>query len=132
MPPVPVPPEIDAFLAAPNRAVVATVRPDGTPHTAATWYDWEDGRVLMNMHEVRLRLGYLRANPGVALTVLGDDWEQHVTLLGRVVSIEEDEELRDADRLALRYTPDRHQDRVSRRFSVWMVPARWYQWPPPD
>ena len=76
MPPVPVPPEIDAFLAAPNRAVVATVRPDGTPHTAATWYDWEDGRVLMNMHEIRLRLGYLRANPGVALTVLADDWEQ--------------------------------------------------------
>ena len=51
MPPVPVPPEIDAFLAAPNPAVVATVSPRGTAHTAATWYDWEDGRVLLNMDE---------------------------------------------------------------------------------
>ena len=45
MPPVPVPPEVDAFLAWPNPAVVATVSPSGEPHTAATWYDWEDGRI---------------------------------------------------------------------------------------
>jgi hypothetical protein len=29
MPPVPVPPEVDEFLAKPNPAVVATLRPDG-------------------------------------------------------------------------------------------------------
>ena len=57
VPRVPVPPEVDAFLAQPNPAVVATIRPDGTPHTAATWYDWEDGRVLLNMAESRPRLG---------------------------------------------------------------------------
>jgi hypothetical protein len=44
-----VPPEVDAFLAEPNPAVVATVSPSGAPHTAATWYDWEDGRVLLNI-----------------------------------------------------------------------------------
>src|SRR5213078_3176875 len=70
MPPVPVPPEVDAFLARPNPAVVATVSPSGAPHTAATWYDWEDGRVLLNMDESRLRLRYLRQNPAVSLTVL--------------------------------------------------------------
>ena len=69
MPAVPVPPEIDEFLAAANPAVVATVSPRGTAHSAATWYDWEDGRVLLNMDETRLRLGYLRANPSVSLTV---------------------------------------------------------------
>ena len=63
MPRVPVPPEVDAFLARPNPAVVATVSPSGAPHTAATWYDWEDGRVLLNMDETRLRLRYLRRNP---------------------------------------------------------------------
>ena len=105
MPRVPVPPEVDAFLAQPNPAVVATIRPDGTPHTAATWYDWVDGRVLLNMDESRLRLGHLRANPNVSLTVLAEgDWYRQVTLLGRVVSIEEDEGLRDIDRLALRYS----------------------------
>ncbi|HZT53401.1 MAG TPA: PPOX class F420-dependent oxidoreductase [Gaiellaceae bacterium] len=130
MPRLPVPPELDAFLARPNPAVVGTVRPDGTPHTAATWYDWEDGRVLLNMDEGRLRLGYLRENPAVALTVLdADDWYRHVSLLGRVVSIEEDEGLRDIDRLAVRYTGKPYANRERRRFSAWMQPERWHAWP---
>lgn len=132
MPSVPVPPEIDAFLAAANPAVVGTVGPNGAPHTAATWYDWEDGRVLLNMDETRLRLRYLRANPSVALTVLGaTDWYRQVTLLGRVVSIEEDEGLRDIDRLSIRYTRQPYANRVSRRYSAWMEPERWSSWPLP-
>lgn len=132
MPRVPVPPEIDAFLAQPNPAVVGTVRPDGTPHTAATWYDWEGGRVLLNMDESRLRLGHLRENPSCALTVLGaNDWYRQVTLLGRVVSIEEDAGLRDIDRLSIRYTRRPYGNRESRRFSAWLEPARWSSWPLP-
>src|SRR5579862_7018971 len=105
MPRVPVPPEIDAFLAQANPAVVATVSPSGAPHTAATWYDWEDGRVFLNMDGSRLRLGYLRQNPAVALTVLGaHDWYRQITLLGSVVSIEEDPDLAGIDRLSIRYT----------------------------
>ena len=77
MPRVPVPPDVDAFLARPNPAVVATVSPGGAPHTAATWYDWEDGRVLLNMDESRLRLRYMRANPAVALPVLGGERVRH-------------------------------------------------------
>ncbi len=130
MPRPPVPPELDAFLARPNPAVVGTVSPAGKPHTAATWYDWEDGRVLLNMDESRLRLGYLRENPAVALTVLAaDDWYRHVSLLGRVVSIEEDEGLRDIDRLAVRYTGKPYANRERRRFSAWMQPERWHTWP---
>jgi PPOX class probable F420-dependent enzyme len=130
MPRVPVPPEIDAFLARPNPAVVGTVRPDGSPHTAATWYEWDGGRILLNMDESRARLGYLRANPAVALTVLAEgDWYRHVSLLGRVVSIEEDEGLRDIDRLALRYTGRPYGNRESRRFTAWMEPERWHSWP---
>ena len=105
MPRVPVPPEVDAFLAQVNPAVVGTVRPDGSPHTAATWYDWQDGRALLNMEDTRLRLRYLRADPRASLTVLAEgDWYRHVTLLGRVASIEEDVGLSDIDRLAVRYT----------------------------
>ena len=43
------PPEIEAFLLEPNPAVVATLRADGSPHSVATWYDWVDGRILLNM-----------------------------------------------------------------------------------
>jgi len=132
MPPVPVPPEVDEFLAAANPAVVGTVSPRGTAHTAATWYDWEDGRVLLNMDETRLRLGYLRENPSVSLTVLAaDDWYRQVTLLGKVVSIEEDDGLRDIDRLSVRYSGQPYRNRESRRFTAWMEPERWTAWPLP-
>jgi PPOX class probable F420-dependent enzyme len=132
VPRVPVPPEVDAFLARPNPAVVATVRPDGSPHSAATWYDWEGGRVLLNMDESRVRLDFLRERPEVALTVLDDgDWYRHVSLLGRVASIEEDEGLRDIDRLAVRYTGRPYRNRERRRFTAWMEPSRWHAWPLP-
>ncbi|HZT86223.1 MAG TPA: TIGR03618 family F420-dependent PPOX class oxidoreductase [Gaiellaceae bacterium] len=132
MPRVPVPPEADAFLARPNPAVVATVSPGGAPHTAATWYDWEDGRVLLNMDESRLRLRYMRRNPAIALTVLDrDDWYAQVTLLGRVVSIEADTDLADIDRLAVRYTGKPFGSRDAQRVSAWMEPDRWTGWPLP-
>jgi len=130
VPLVPVPPELAAILEQPNPAVVATLRPDGSPHTAATWYDWEDGRVLLNMEDTRVRLGHLRADPRVSLTVLSEgDWYRHVTLMGRVVSLEEDVGLRDIDRLALRYTGKPYRKRDRQRFSAWLEPERWHAWP---
>jgi PPOX class probable F420-dependent enzyme len=129
MPRTPIPPDVATFLAKPNPAVVGTVRPDGSPHTAATWYDWDDGRVLLNMDESRVRLGHLRRDPRAALTVLdADDWYRHVSLIGNVVSIEDDADLADIDRLAVRYTgsPFRHRD--SARVSAWLEPERWHAW----
>jgi PPOX class probable F420-dependent enzyme len=132
MPQPPVPPEVDAFLAKANPAVVGTIRPDGSPHTAATWYDWEDGRVLLNMEDTRLRLGYMRANPKVSLTVLDEgNWYKQVTLLGTVVSIDEDPDLHDIDRLSTKYTGQPYRKRDRPRFSAWVQPERWYAWPPP-
>jgi PPOX class probable F420-dependent enzyme len=124
-----VPPEVDEFLSRPNPAVVATLRPDGSPHTAATWYDWEDGRVLLNMAETRLRLGFLRRDPRGALTVLDEgSWYRHVSLLGRVVSIEDDVDLADIDRLARRYTGRDYRSRDQKRVSAWFEPDRWHGW----
>jgi PPOX class probable F420-dependent enzyme len=129
VPRVPVPPGADDFLKRPNPAVVATLRPDGSPHTAATWYDWEDERVLLNMDESRVRLRYLRRNPRAALTVLDDgSWYRHLSLIGRVVSIEDDADLADIDRLARRYTGRPYRVRDRRRVSAWLEPKRWHGW----
>jgi PPOX class probable F420-dependent enzyme len=129
MPRVPVPPEVDELLHRPNPAVVATLRPDGSPHSVPTWYDWENGRVLLNMEDTRLRLGYMRRDPRVALTVLAEDgWYRHVSLLGRIVSIEDDPQLTDIDRLAVRYTGRPFQTRDAKRVSAWMEPERWHGW----
>jgi PPOX class probable F420-dependent enzyme len=95
MPRPPVTPEIAEFLARPNPAAMATLRPDGSPHTAATWYVWEDGRVHVNMDRSRKRLANVRNDPRVSLTVLGqDDWYHQVSLRGRVVAIHDDPEFR--------------------------------------
>jgi PPOX class probable F420-dependent enzyme len=128
VPPLPLPPELDAFLALPNPAIVGTVSPDGAPHTVPTWYDWEDGRVLMNLDARRVRLDYMRADPRVSLTVLGEDWYEHVSLLGRIVEISDDADFADIDRLCGRYQghPFRTRDRA--RVSVWMEPRRWHGW----
>jgi PPOX class probable F420-dependent enzyme len=126
-----VPPELDEFLRLPNPAVVATLRPDGSPHTVPTWYDWQDGRVLLNMEDTRLRLRYLRRDPRAALSVLGsgeDGWYRHVSLLGRVTSIADDESLEDIDRLALRYTGKPFRKRDKPRVSAWLEPERWHGW----
>jgi PPOX class probable F420-dependent enzyme len=131
VPHVPVPPDVDEFLRLPNPAIVATLRPDGSPHSVPTWYDWEDGRVLLNMEDSRLRLGHLRRDPRAALTVLGsgeDGWYSHVSLLGLVVSITDDETLEDIDRLALRYTGKPFRTRDKPRVSAWFEPQRWHGW----
>jgi PPOX class probable F420-dependent enzyme len=129
VPPVPLPPELEEFLRLPNPAVVATIRPDGSPHTAATWYDWDGGRTLLNMDESRLRLRFMRRDPRVALTVLGRDfWYSHVSLLGRIVAIEDDPDLADIDRLARRYTGRPFRTRDARRVSAWLEPERWHTW----
>jgi PPOX class probable F420-dependent enzyme len=129
VPKPPLPPELDEFLSQPNPSVIATVQPDGSTHTAATWYLWENGRVLVNMDEGRKRLGHLREDPRASITVLGkDDWHRHVTLRGRAVSIEEDSELDAIDRLSHRYTGRPYSRRDRGRVSAWIEVESWYAW----
>ncbi len=81
------------------------------------------------MDESRLRLRFMRRDPRVALTALGEDeWYRHASLLGRVVEIAEDAELRDIDRLSRHYTGEPFRNRESRRFSAWVEPASWHAW----
>ena len=119
MPKPPVPPDVDEFLRRPNPAVIATLRPDGSPHTVATWYDWENGHVLVNMEVTRLRLRFMQSEPRVSLTALGEEsWYSQVSLLGRVVSLEDDPDLVDIDRLSEHYGLGPYGDRVNPRVSV--------------
>jgi PPOX class probable F420-dependent enzyme len=116
------------MLAKPNPAVIGTVRPDGAPNTVATWYLWEDERVLVNMDEGRRRLEYLRQNPHASLTVLdGDQWYRHVTLHGRV-TLADDPDLVDIDRIATHYMGNPYSQRDRGRVSGWMEIDSWHAW----
>ena len=129
MPKPPLPAELDNFLKQPNPAVIASLRADGSPHSAATWYIWENGRMLVNMDEGRKRLDYLRRDPRVSITVVGaDDWYHHVTLRGRVATLEVDPAHEAIDRLARHYIGQPYSDHVRRRFSAWIEVEAWHAW----
>jgi PPOX class probable F420-dependent enzyme len=128
VPALELPPRVDEFLKRPNPAVVACVRPDGYPMSVATWYDWQDDLILVNMHESRSRLRWMRSNPKVCVTVLDQDWYRHVSLFGSVVKIVDDMTLADIDRLCRRYTGKAFANRAAKRVSAWIEPKGWHGW----
>jgi PPOX class probable F420-dependent enzyme len=129
MPKPPLPPALDALLARPNPAVVATLARDGGPRTVATWYAWDAGRVLVSMDATRARLEDLRRDPRVAVTVLdGTDWYGHVSLRGRVSELREDVGLADIDRLSRHYRGEAYQARDRPRWSAWIEVDHWHAW----
>ena len=94
-------PPAEALLREPNPAVIATLKPNGAPHSVATWYLWEDGAGA-GQHGLQPRpaRSTCERDPRVSLTVLdAEDWYHHVSLRGRVVSLTEDEGLVNIDRL---------------------------------
>jgi PPOX class probable F420-dependent enzyme len=126
----PLPEKAVAMLRRPNPAVVTTLASNGQPVSTATWYLWEDdGRVLLNMDSGRIRLRHLRNDPRVSLTVLHDeDWYTHVSLIGRITEMRDDEGLADIDRLANHYVRRDYPDRERVRVSAWMTVDRWHGW----
>src|SRR3954451_2309261 len=128
MPKPPIPGELDAVLAKPNPAVIGSVQPDGAPNTVATWYVWEDGRALVNMAASRKRLDYLRQEPRVSLTVLdGDSWYRHITLHGRI-SLSEDPDLADIDRICTHYMGNPYSQRDRGRVTGRIEVESWHAW----
>jgi PPOX class probable F420-dependent enzyme len=101
----PLPDSAVAMLRKPNPAVITTLRRDGQPVSTATWYLWDDGRVLVNMDEGRKRLEHMRADPRVSLDVLDEGgWYTHIGIIGHVGEIYRDTDLSDIDRIARQYT----------------------------
>jgi len=125
----PLPPRAVELLRKPNPCVMATLRSDGTPVSTPTWYVWDDGRVLVNLDGGRVRLQHLRDDPRVTLTVLdGDDWYTHVSLIGRVAELRDDEGLADIDRIATHYTGGPYPERARPRVTAVIEVDRWHAW----
>lgn len=129
MPKPPLPDEVQDLLRKPNPSVITSLRPDGQPVSVATWYLWDNGRVLVNMDNARKRVEYLRADPRTTITVLSeDDWYTHVSMQGRVVEWADDPDLTDIDRLSNHYTGQDYPVRDRARVSAWIEVDRWHGW----
>ena len=129
MPKPPLPDAAVAMLRKPNPAVIATLRRDGQPVSTATWYLWDDGRVLVNMDEGRKRLEHMRADPRVSLDVLDEGgWYTHLSIIGHVDEIYQDADLSDIDRISRQYTGNPYPQRDRGRFSALIAIDGWHGW----
>jgi PPOX class probable F420-dependent enzyme len=125
----PLPDAAVAMLRKPNPSVITTLRRDGQPVSAATWYLWADGRVLVNMDEGRKRLEHMRADPRVSVDVLDESsWYTHVSIIGHVDELYEDSDMSDIDRIARHYTGGPYSDRDRGRFSALIAIDGWHGW----
>ena len=129
MPKPPLPDAAVAMLRKPNPAVITTLRRDGQPVAVATWYLWDDGRVLVNMDEGRKRLAHMRNDPRVALDVLDEGgWYTHLSITGHIDEMRADTGLADIDRVAMHYTGEPYPRRDRARVSAWIAVDGWHGW----
>jgi len=131
MPAAPLPAALAAYLAAPHLAVVASLRADGAPVTVPTWYGLEGDRLLLSMDDTRVRLGHLRRDPRVAITVLDEDPGVHLSLVGTVEALRADAGLADMDAICRRYTGEAWPGRDDRRSTAVVRIDRWHAWGEP-
>ena len=131
MPQAPLPAELARFLLGARPAVIATARADGSPHSAPCWYEWADDRVLVTMDADGPRARRIQRNPHVALSVLGKNWYNHLSLLGRVVEMRDDPDLADIDRLSTRYLGGPYHDRDYHGVSALIEIDWWHTWGDP-
>jgi len=125
---VALPDPVREFLQKPNLAVLATAGPDGRPQATPVWFLLEDdGHIMINTSQGRLKLRNVEANPHVALAVYDrDNPYQYVQIRGRVVEINRERGAADIDRLSLRYRGRPYQypptDRPANRVSLLIKP----------
>jgi hypothetical protein len=100
----PPPEHIQVFLREPPPAIIGSLLANGSPSTVVTWYLWRGGaRLLLSTQKGGFRERNLACAGRVALTVLGEDWYDHVSLRGRVVEMRGDPNWVDLDALSQHY-----------------------------
>ena len=125
----PLPNAAVAMLRKPNPAVITTLRRDGQPVATATWYLWDDGRLLVNMDAGRTRVAHMRNDPRVALDVLDEGgWYTHLSIIGHIDEMRDDTDLADIDRVAIQYTGKPYPGRDRGRISAWIAVDGWHGW----
>jgi PPOX class probable F420-dependent enzyme len=102
---MPLSPDIRALLEEPNFGHLATLMPDGSPHSAPVWVDVEGDRIVIATGEGSLKGRNTKRDPRVSLSVVAmDNPYREAQLRGRVVERRPDRKLEVIDRLSRKYT----------------------------
>ena len=92
-----------------NLVFIATVMKDGAPQVSPVWANYEDGYVLINTAEGRIKHKNILRDPRVAVSVVSKDNPlDMVTIRGTVEQLISDYEYKHADKLTRQYMDRDH------------------------
>jgi PPOX class probable F420-dependent enzyme len=101
-------------------AQFATLMPDGSPHVAPVWFEYDGKHILINSAKGRVKDRNIRRDPRVAIDVVDpDNPYRHLSIRGRVVDISEKGADDHIDKLAKKYLgQDKYPNRTPEEVRV--------------
>ncbi len=87
-----------------NLVFIATIMKDGSPQLTPVWANYEDGHIMVNTAEGRIKHKNIIQDPRVAISVVAKDNPLDMTSIrGKVVQVIPDYDYKHADKLTLQY-----------------------------
>jgi len=95
-------------------AQLATLMPDGSPHVAPVWCDYDGHNIIINTAKGRVKDQNMRRDPRVGIDILDpDNPYRHLSIRGRVVDMTEKGADEHIDKMAKKYIgQDRYPNRA--------------------
>jgi PPOX class probable F420-dependent enzyme len=92
-----------------NLIFIATLMKDGSPQLSPVWANYEDGYILVNTAEGRIKHKNVLRDPRVAVSVVSKNNSLDMTTIrGKVIEMIPDYEYKHADKLTLQYMGRNH------------------------
>jgi PPOX class probable F420-dependent enzyme len=85
-------------------AQLATLMPDGSPHVAPVWFEYDGTHIILNTAKGRVKDQNMRRDPRVGLDILDpDNPYRHLSIRGKVVDITENGAVDHINKLSNKY-----------------------------
>ncbi len=92
-----------------NLVHIATIMKDGSPQVSPVWADYDDGYILINTAEGRIKHKNVLRDPRVSVSVVSEDnFLDMATIRGKVEQIIPDADYEHADKLTRQYLGHQH------------------------
>ncbi|MDH3277451.1 MAG: PPOX class F420-dependent oxidoreductase [Nitrosopumilus sp.] len=92
-----------------NLVFIATIMKDGSPQLSPVWANYEDGYILINTAEGRIKHKNILSDPRVAVSVVSNDNPLDMTTIrGKVIEVIPDYDYKHADKLTWKYLARSH------------------------
>jgi PPOX class probable F420-dependent enzyme len=107
---------VTALVEGPNNAHIATIMPDGSPHSVPVWVGMEGGHLAIQTSPGSRKARNIARDPRVAVSItLRDQPFTMAAIRGRVIGrLDGDGAWSIIDRLSIKHTGSRYQQRTDR------------------